>query len=367
MFRSRALLLSAAAFITLASGLQAASVYVQTNLVSDIPSLAAFTDSNLKNPWGMSYTATSPFWISNQATGTSTLYTGTGSPQSLVVTVGPGGTPSGPTGQVSNATSTFIENDAAKASFIFDTLAGTIDAWNSGDGTTAEVMHTTPGAVYTGLAMNSTNLFAANFAAGTINSFNTSFAAATLPGSFIDPNLPFGYSPYNVALINNLLYVEYDSVNSTTHQPQAGAGLGLVDVFDTSGNFLQRLITGSALNAPWGVTLAPAGWGSFGGDLLVGNFGNGEINAFNPSTGAFIGTVSGANGNPLVNSGLWAIGFRTGGTGVDANALYFTAGINNQADGLFGAIDPAPEPQSLVLLAIGAALIGAVTIVRRRV
>ena len=365
MHLSRIFSLPASAFVVLSCAF-GGPVYVQTNLVSSVSGLAAFTDPNLKNPWGMSFSAGSPFWISDQATGLSTLYNGNGSINALVVSTPPSGTPSGATGQVNNGTSTFIESDAVKASFIFDTLAGTIDAWNAGDGTTAEVMHTTAGAVYTGLTMTPTDLYAANFASGNIDVFNTSFSPTTVAGGFADSNLPSGYAPYNVALINGLIYVTYVQVNSTTHKAQAGAGLGYVDQFSTSGVLMQRLISNGALNAPWGITLAPAGWGSFGGDLLVGNFGNGQINAFNPTTGAFVGTVSDGNGNPLVNSGLWSIGFRTGGPNVDTNALYFTAGINGEADGLFGAIDPAPEPGSWILLGAGGSLIAIIALRRRR-
>jgi uncharacterized protein (TIGR03118 family) len=337
--------------------------FVQTNLTSDIPGLAANLDPNLKNPWGMSFSPTSPFWSSNQVTGTSTLYTGAGTPLSLVVTVPPTtGIPAGPTGQVFNSTTAFIDGNGTKASFIFDTLSGTLDAWNGMDGTTAEIMHAAPGASYTGLALDpaTDRLYAANFATGQIDTYNSSFAPTATTGGFIDPNAMAGYSPYNVQTVNGLLYVEYDQVNPTTHRPQFGAGLGYVDVFDTNGNLLKRLASGGVLDAPWGIAMAPAGFGGFGGDLLVGNFGNGEINAFNPTTGAFAGTITDASGNPIVNSGLWALEFRTGGPGVNPNALYFTAGINGEADGLFGSIT-TPEPGTLA-----AGLIGLALLLRRR-
>ena len=322
--------------------------FIQTNLTSDIPGMAANTDPNLKNPWGMSFGPTTPFWVSNQVTGTSTLYMGNGAAVPLVVTVPPTmGVPAGPTGQVFNSTSAFIESDGTKASFIFDTLSGTIDAWNGGNGTTAQIMATAPG-VYTGLALDpaSDRLYAANFATNHIDTYDSTFAPTTTSGGFIDPNPIAGYSPYNVAMVSGQLYVEYDEVNPTTHQPQAGNGLGYVDVFDTNGNFVKRFATDGPLNAPWGITVAPSGFGGFGGDILIGNFGNGEINAFNATSGAFDGTITDAAGKPIVNDFLWALGFRTGGPGVNPNALYFTAGINNQADGLFGSIT-TPEPGTL--------------------
>ena len=362
-FPARAL--AALSFMALAApGLRAG--FIQTNLASDVTGLAANFDPNLKNPWGMSFSATSPFWVSNQGSDNSTLYTGTGAPQALIVTVPPTtGVPTGPTGQVFNSTTAFVEKDGSAASFIFDTLAGTIDAWNSGNGIpvgTAEQEASATGS-YTGLAIDATTerLYAANFATGNIDVYNSSFGSTMVSGGFVDPNAMAGYAPYNIQEINGLLYVEYDEVNAMG-RPQAGNGLGYVDVFDTNGVLQKRLITGGALDAPWGITLAPAGFGNFGGDLLVGNFGNGEINAFNATSGAFVGTITDNSGNPIVNDGLWALDFRTGGAGVNPNALYFTAGINGEADGLFGSI-ATPEPGTW---ALGLAALTLLRYVRRR-
>lgn len=337
--------------LSLSPTLLYSDAFIQTNLVSDIPGLAANTDPNLKNPWGISFSATSPFWISDQASGKSTLYDGEGNPNSLVVSI-PGGTPpvTGPTGQVFNSTTGFVLPTGGAARFIFDTLNGTIAGWNGGTSAVTEV--TTPGAIYTGLALASSSgsnyLYAAD-STGQIRVFNSSFQPVNLTGNFSDPNAPAGFVPFNIQLIGSSLYVTYAQLTAQ------GTGLpgGFVDVFNTNGTFAGRLVSSSALYAPWGITLAPSAFGSFSNDLLVGNFGNGEINAFDPITGALVGTLDGTNGQPLVNDYLWALETRTGGTNTDPNTLYFDAGINNQQDGLFGAITLAPEPTTITLACLG--------------
>lgn len=332
-----------------------ANDFSQTNLVSDMPGLAATTDPNLVNPWGIANSATSPFWISDQGTGVSTLYNGAGAITPLVVSIPAGANPpNGPTGIVFSNGAGFSGSPV----FTFATLQGTIATWSGG--MTASVSAAVPGAAFTGLALANDGalgnlLYAANSLGG-IDVFNSSFARVSLLGSFVDPNLPAGYTPYNIQNIGGDLYVEYSD--------GVGAGKGIVDVFDANGILLKRLITGGSLDNPWGITLAPAGFGSFGGDLLVGNNGNGEINAFNPATGAWIGTLDNNSGNPIVNSGLWALDFRTGGTGVNTDALYFTAGINGQKDGLFGSIQATPEPGTCVLL--GSGLVGLIFSRRKR-
>jgi uncharacterized protein (TIGR03118 family) len=348
--------------------------FVQVNLSSDIPGLAANTDPNLVNPWGNSFSGTSPIWVSDQGKGLATLYTGSGSAVGLVVTI-PGGTtpPQGPTGQVFNSTATsfaLTNGNGMKATFIFDTLAGTIEGWNTA--TSAVIQLTNAGASYTGLALGTSargdTLYAANFAQDTIDTVNSSFADTTLAGSFTDPNLPAGYVPYNVQNIGGSLYVEYAQVDPVTHRAAVGPGKGIVAVFDGDGNFVTQLITGGVLNAPWGITLAPALFPVFGGDLLVGNFGDGRVNAFNPTTGAFLGTLTDSSNNPIANPGLWGIGFRPAATGFDPNALYFTAGINGEQDGLFGDIAAAattPEPGTLALMALGAAGLLLKKVIRR--
>ena len=234
-----------------------AGTVVQTNLVSDIPGEAAVTDPNLLNPWGIAFSATSPFWVSDEAANVATLYSGTGAPSSLVVSV-----PGGPTGQVFNSAGAgnFVVGTTA-ASFLFDTLGGAIYGWNSGAGTSAQLEATVPGASFTGLALDNNGignfLYAANNAgSGGIDVFNSNFSPTNPSGSFADPNLPFGYVPYNIQNINGLLYVEYDNASS-----MRTLGSGAVDVFDANGNFIQRLISpGGQLESPWGITIAPTGF-----------------------------------------------------------------------------------------------------------
>jgi len=319
--------------------------FTQTNLVSDVPGLAAHTDPNLINPWGMSFSGTSPFWVSDQATGLATLYDGAGNVNSLVVAIPGGGVPTGPTGQVFNGGTSFLLN-GNPARFIFSNLNGTISAWNGGSAATQVAM--TPGAIYTGLAIAGNNLYAANNSQGRVDVFNSSFMPATLTGNFTDPNLPAGFTPYNVQTIGNTIYVTFAHI-LPGGIPQPG---GYVDAFNTDGTFIQRIASGGPLFAPWGITLAPSGFGSFGGDLLVGNFGAGTIDVFSTS-GTFLGALLGPDGLPIVNGGLWALDFRTGGPNVNTGALYITAGINNEHDGLFAEILPTPEPSSLILLTSG--------------
>jgi uncharacterized protein (TIGR03118 family) len=343
-----------------------ADSFSQTNLVSDIPGMAANTDPNLKNPWGVAFSATSPFWTSDQGTGLATLYSATGVPNALVVTIpGSAAPPTGPTGMVfSNISGQFLVG-AAPATFIFDNLNGTISGWNGGAGTTAVVEHTTTGAIYTGLAQatnsNGTFLYAANSApGGGINVFSSTWQSTTLSGTFTDTNLPAGLVPFNIQNIGGNLYVTYASLG-LGGTPMPG---GVVDEFDANGNFIKRIATGGSLFAPWGIVVAPAGFGSFGNDLLIGNFGNGEINAYDATTDLFLGTLDGTNGQPIINDHLWALETRTG-AGFDPNALYFSAGINDEADGLFGEITEVPEPATLFGTAFGLAVL-ALTRVRHK-
>ena len=330
--------------------------FKQTNLVSDIPGLAKTTDPDLINPWSVSFSAASPFWVSDNGTGKSTLYNGDGVKQGLVVTIpGTGGDPGAPTGMVFNSSTNF-NNDL----FIFAGENGTITGWRGALGTTAETLvnSTGFGAVYKGLAIGTTAqgtyLYAADFHNNQITAIPGTGAPA-LTGTFTDPNLPADYAPFNIQNINGKLYVTYAMQDAARHDDVSGAGHGIVDVFDLNGNLLQRLITGGSLNSPWGMAIAPAGFGSFGSDLLVGNFGDGTINAFDPLTGNLLGQLDGSSGLPIVNLGLWDLTFGNGGNGGSASDLYFTAGFAAEDHGLLGSIapTPAPEPGALALLASG--------------
>jgi uncharacterized protein (TIGR03118 family) len=320
---------------------------VQTNLVSDIPGLAVTTDPNLVNPWGISNSATSPYWISDQGTHRSTLYNGAGTATALIVSIPSVGSPSGPTGQIavpSGTTGFLVPGTTTTAHFIFDTLDGQISAWASGVAAVTPV--TVAGATFTGLAFANNGtanyLYAANFVSGgTIQVFDSTFTAATLSGTFTDPGVPASYAPFNIQALGGKLYVEYAQV-AAPGAPNFGTGLGFVDVYDANGNLLQSLVKNGVLNAPWGVTIAPATFTQFPNDLLVGNFGNGEINVFDPTAGTYIGTIEGPQGMPIVNDGLWAIEFGNGNTGSSPNTIYLTAGINGEQDGLFAAITPGP-------------------------
>jgi uncharacterized protein (TIGR03118 family) len=314
--------------------------------------MADVTDAHLVNPWGISESTGSPFWISNQGSATSTLYNGSGAITAVVVAIPTGATKqslTGPTGQVQNSSTGFLLANGKAASFIFATLDGTISAWNGGTVATVMVDNSSAGAVYTGLALNAAgpNLYAANFNSGKIDVFDTGFHSTTASGGFTDPNLPSGYAPYNISNLGGKLYVTYAVQNSTKNEPTAAAGNGLVDVFDTNGNFLQRLVSNGPLNAPWGIAIAPSSFGAFGGALLVGNFADGKINAFNLSTGASLGALQTPAGAAISISGLWALIFGNGKSGGDPNTLYFTAGIQNQAHGLFGSLAPPANVSSL--------------------
>jgi uncharacterized protein (TIGR03118 family) len=334
-----------------------ANNFTQTNLVSDTPGLAKNFDPNLVNPWGVAFSASSPFWVSNNATGLATLYNSDGVKQALVVTIpGVGGNPGEPTGVIFNGGTSF-NGDL----FIFAAEDGTISGWRGALGTTAETLvnNTSFGAVYKGAAIGTTPqgtyLYVTDFHNNQITVVPSTGAPA-VTGNFSDPNLPAGYAPFNIENIGGKLYVTYALQDAAGHDDVAGAGHGFVDVFDLNGNLQKRLIAGGALDSPWGMALAPSTFGSFANDLLVGNFGDGTINAFDPVTGSLLGQLDGSNGKPLVNAGLWDLTFGNGGNGGLKDDLYFTAGSAAEDHGLFGSIAPTvptPEPGVLALLASG--------------
>jgi len=341
-----------------AQGQTPPNVYRVVNLVSNVAGVAAVTDPNLVDAWGISNAAT-PFWVSDHVAGLTTVYASTGVASATVVTI-PSATTGGtgkPTGQVQNsAGSAFTLANGANASFIFSTEDGMIVAWNSGSAKLAEVKanNSASGAVYKGLAIGTSaaggTLYAANFNSGKIDTWGPGFAAATLAGGFKDPAIPAGFAPFNIWNLGTSLYVEYAKQDAKQFLDVAGAGNGYVSVFDMNGNLLQHLISGGALNSPWGVAIAPAGWGAFGGALLVGNFGDARINAFNLTTGAFLGALQNSTGSPITISGLWGLVFGSG-TKADGNTLYFTAGMpdgSTIARGLLGSIAPPSNIAAVV-------------------
>jgi uncharacterized protein (TIGR03118 family) len=331
------------------------NAYVQTNLTSDLPGIASHQDPNLVNPWGIVAGPTTPFWINDNGTGLSTLYNGSGTPQSLVVNIpspNVSSNPGAPTGIVFNSTPGF-----GGARFIFATEDGTITAWSSG--TSASLQVTSPGgSVYKGLAIGNNGtgnfLYAANFGLNQIDVFDSSFHPAALSGGFTDPALPADYAPFNIENMDGKLYVTYALQDAGRHDDVPGSGHGYIDVYDLSGNLLQRFTSQGGLDSPWGLTRASSDFGAFSGDLLVGNFGDGKINAYDPVNGAFMGTLDDSAGLPIAIDGLWGLAFGNGAQGQDRNTLYFTAGIagpdNIEDHGLFGSITTVPEPQPEFLI-----------------
>lgn len=342
------LVLSAAGVAQAQSG---ANSYRVVNLVSNVAGVAAQTDPGMVDPWGFSNPGT-PFWLSDHASGLSTVYAATGVPNAAVIVTIPAASGSGtgkPTGQVQNsAGAAFKLSNNANASFIFASEDGVITAWNNAIGKVAEieVNNSSKNAVYKGLAIGTSDaggtLYGANFRSGKIDTWGPNFAPVTLAGSFADSQVPAGYAPFNIWNIGNKLYVEYAKQDSNQFLDVGGAGTGYVAVFDLNGNLITHLVSGGVLNSPWGVAIAPAGWGQFGGALLVGNFGDGRINAFDATKGTFLGTLQNTDGTPIAISGLWGMVFGTG-TRADVNTLYFCAGMPNGSTtprGLLGTIAP---------------------------
>ncbi len=334
--------------------------FVQANLHSDgaLPAVQVDPPANVQlvNPWGLSYSPTGPFWVSDNGTGISTLYNGSGTQQSLVVSIpGAGGAASAPTGQIFNSTTGFTVSEngkSAPALFIFTGEDGEISGWNPAvDATHAILMvdHSADGAVFKGITNLTTSgknfLLAADFHNGKIDIFNSSFLEVTRKGAFVDRHLPKGFAPFNVQNIGGQIYVTYAKQDADKHDDVAGAGNGFVDVFASNGKFERRLQSGSFLNSPWGVTIAPKSWDNFAGDILVGNFGSGRIDVFSARTGRFLDELRDTNHNPIVIDGLWALKFGNGGQAGDADTLFFTAGTNDEADGLFGSLTLMVKPK----------------------
>ena len=336
---------------------QVAGAYKVTNLISDGSVPAAVTDSSFLNPWAMSVSGT--WWISNANTGFNYVVSSTTSTISFKVIVPPAsGTGTGfPAGSVTTASSVgMILPNGTKASFLFATLDGTISGWNSKLGTANAVCqivinNSSAGASYPGLALLNTAtasyLLVPNFGTGnSVEVYDSNFKSTKLAGSFTDPNLPSGYAPFSIHILNNQVYVAYAlRTASAPYRTVDAVGNGVVDVFDTNGNFVSRVATGGNLDSPWGVAIAPTKFGIFGGAILIGNFGNGLINAYDPKTYGYLGQLTDSTGKPLTYASLWEL--LPGGTpvsnstsvsGGDTSTVYFTAGLANESHGLLGAI-----------------------------
>jgi len=334
----------------------AASGYVSTHLVSDTnvasnPYSTSNVDPRLVNPWGIAFNPQGFVWVANNGTSTATLYDGDGVRQSLVVAIAPGAAGSAePTGIVFNGTPAFAVTRGgvtAPAVFIFVGEGGTVSAWSpTVDATNAVVVvdRAAEGKSYTGLAIASAGgtprLYAADFHNGVVDVYDGNFAPVVVAGAFIDAQLPAGYAPFGIQAIGNQIVVAYAKQDAQAADEVAGPGLGAVDVFDAAGTLTARLIApGGMLNAPWGIALAPADFGTFSNDLLVGNLGDGRINAFDPATGAWLGALANGNGTPIAVDGLWGIAFGNGINGQPANTLFYAAGPNDEKDGVYGRID----------------------------
>ena len=343
-----ALLLAAAVLIAAQSAVSAAAggnLYAVTNLVSDQSAQAAHTDPDLVNAWGLTSLPTSPWWVADNGTNVSTLYQADGTKRSLTVQV-----PNAPTGAVSNPGAGFVVSNGTSsgpAIFIFATEEGKILGWNPNVSLTeaqVAVDHSGMAAVYKGLAIDSTNhfLYATDFRSARVDVFNSSFQQVNTPGAFVDPKTPVGYAPFGIQQVNGTIVVTYAKQDSARHDDVAGQGHGFVDRFDATGVFLGRVATHGQLNSPWGIAMAPAEFGSFAGDLLVGNFGDGQISAFMPQTdGSYelVGQLRTGERKVLTIDGLWSLQFGKGAANNGpTTTLFFTAGSDGESHGLFGTI-----------------------------
>jgi uncharacterized protein (TIGR03118 family) len=323
---------------------------------------ARITDTGLVNAWGISYGPSGPFWVSANGAGVSNIYSvnpATQVPQKLGLTVGIPGNGS-VTGQAFNSTSGF-NGDL----FLFASEDGTVSGWRGSLGTTAEILaHASPDNIYKGLATGTVGsdgyAYATNFKSGHVDVFKGSPTAPILTGNFTDPGLPTGYAPFGIQNIDNTLYVTFAQQVPGSTDEAHGAGLGFVDAFDLSGNFLRRVASQGALNAPWGLAIAPSSFGKDAGALLVGNFGDGTINAFDPSNGTPLGPLLRGGGSILSIEGLWGLTVGNDGAAGSSQKIYFSAGPNDEGHGLFGVLTPGvPEPTTWMLMLLGFGLIGA--------
>jgi uncharacterized protein (TIGR03118 family) len=336
--------------------------YKQTNLVSDdtttIP--AENADANLVNPWGLARSTTGPFWVANNGTGLATAYNSSGVAQSVLVTIpsaGDGSSQGTPSGEVANNGGGFkvsLNKTAGVSQFIFATEDGTISGWSptvSADTAIKVVDNSSSFAVYKGLAMATTpnglpQLYAANFRTGGIDVFADNFNQLSMEqGTFTDPHLPRGYAPFGIFNYHGDLMVTYAKQDSTRTNNVAGKGDGFVDLYTTNGTLIQRVASRGKLNSPWGMAIAPSGFGRFSNDLLIGNFGDGHINAFKQVGRRFVfqGQLQTSKNHALVIDGLWSLVFGNDGQAGSSKSLFFTSGPNSEADGLFGVLNPVTK------------------------
>ncbi len=347
------------------------SGFADTALVSNkagVVATATTIDANLSNPWGVAVAPGLPFWIADNNSNLSTLYSGMGDNETgsitgsnevgITIPASAAGVPANPTGQVYNGGGGFLISTGAgqqSALFMFDGEGGTIAAWATGSGANAVTAYddgVTNGAnhaVYKGLALGTVNgatfLYATDLHNNKVDVFDTTFAKpAAMQGKFIDPQIPAGFVPFGIATLNGQLYVSYTMQDAAKHDETTGPGLGYVDIFDFSGNFVSRFASAGVLNAPWGMAVAPAGFGSLAGDLLVGNFGDGKINVFAPNGTAVatsMGPLTVTNGGTISIPGLWSLVFGNGDPDKPVTTLFYTAGFADQTDGVFGSIAAA--------------------------
>jgi uncharacterized protein (TIGR03118 family) len=319
------------------------SGFQQTNLVADTAGSAGHTDPEFLNPWGIAFAPGQPFWIADNNLGRAKVFDPSGVPQMPLAV----GVPTTPTGIAFNPVAEDFKVLDTPAQFLFATEDGTISTWSEINGNlpslaTLAVDNSSAGAVYKGLAILTPDccrefLALADFHNGSIATYTIRFELLATLGTFTDPNLPAGYAPFNIQQIGTQVFVTYTLQDDVQHDPVVGAGNGIVDIFDQEGNFVRRFASNGPLNAPWGIVQATSGFGPFSNAILIGNFGDGTINAFDPTTGNFLGTLKDGAGKVISNPGLWALAFRTDGTGAP-NTLYFTAGSSSENHGLFGAI-----------------------------
>ena len=321
--------------------------YQVRNLVSDVAGVAEHTDPNLVNGWGIAFNQFGPVWVADNGTGLSTLYDGDGNPQSLVVAI-PGGKP---TGIVFNGSGDFVVTKggvSGPARFIFATENGTIAAWAPAVDPTNAILvadNSSSGTIYKGLTLGADGtrllLYATDFHNRKVDVFDKAFSPVTLPGGFVDESLPDNYGPFGIQNLGGSIYVTYAKQDAEAVDEVAGRGNGIVEVFGGNGSLVRRVFRGGPLNAPWGLALAPADFGAFANRLLVGNFGDGAINAFDPDSGRFVGRLSLPDRTPIRIPGLWAITFGNGLRNQPTNVLFFAAGPDDETHGLYGRIAPA--------------------------